>query len=146
MTHGNGYVGRRVPAVLSGVAAGLWILAAGTVGVAGQDAAKSVNEGVYTAAQAQRGGAIFEANCTTCHDTGRFTGPDFVSTWSGQPLHTLFDTVSTTMPEDNPGSLKPQQYGDLIAFFLKLNEYPEGAEDLKGEAAAMKAVKMEPKK
>lgn len=107
---------------------------------------QSVNQGVYSDAQAARGQKTFEEFCTTCHDTGRFTGPDFVKNWSGQPLHSLFDTVSTTMPEDNPGALKPQQYGDLIAFFLKLNDYPAGSAELKGDAEAMKAIQMEPKK
>jgi mono/diheme cytochrome c family protein len=112
----------------------------------GQEAQRSVNQAVYSEAQAARGQKVFEGTCTACHDTARFTGPDFVNNWAGQPLHTLFDTVSSTMPEDNPGSLEPQQYGDIIAYFLKLNGYPAGAEELKGDAAAMKAIKMEIKK
>lgn len=111
----------------------------------GQEA-RSVNQGVYSEAQAARGQKAFSATCTACHDTARFTGPDFVNNWAGQPLHALFDTVSATMPEDNPGSLKPEEYTDIIAYFLKLNGYPAGADELKGEAAAMKAIKMEAKK
>jgi mono/diheme cytochrome c family protein len=114
--------------------------------VHGQDAQKSVNEGVYSEAQAARGQQKFEGTCTACHDTARFTGPEFIKNWTGQPLHALFDTVSSTMPEDNPGSLEPQQYGDVIAYFLKLNGYPAGPNELKGDAAAMKAIKMEARK
>jgi mono/diheme cytochrome c family protein len=105
-----------------------------------------VNDGVYSKDQAGRGAKLFESNCSTCHDPSRFTGPEFISQWSDKPLHALFDVMSTTMPEDNPGALKPQQYGDVVAYFLELNGYPEGAEDLPGTAEALKAVRMEPKK
>ena len=107
---------------------------------------RTVNQPVYSDAQAARGQKTFEGTCTACHDTARFTGPEFVNAWAGQPLHALFDTVSSTMPEDNPGSLELQQYGDIIAFFLKLNGYPSGPDELKGDEASMKAIKMEAKK
>ena len=113
--------------------------------VIGQDAAaiRSVNDGVYTVDQAERGRKMFESKCTACHDTGRFTGSDFIKQWSGQPLHSLFEVVKTTMPEDNPGSLEPQQYADVLSYYLTLNKYPSGQEELKGTAEAMKAVQME---
>jgi len=44
------------------------------------------------------------------------------------------------MPEDNPGSLQPQQYADILAMFLRLNEYPVGSDELKGTPEAMKAI------
>jgi hypothetical protein len=50
------------------------------------------------------------------------------------------------MPEDNPGSLKPQEYGDVIAFFLSLNAFPTGDADLQGYAAAMANILIEKKK
>jgi len=126
------------------IAAGLtlWTVAVGHAWSADQGS-RSVNDGVYTAAQAQRGGQVFEKNCTMCHDTARFTGDEFLKAWVGKPLHGLFDVVSTTMPEDNPGSLKPQEYGDVVAFFLELNKYPAGAEELKASPEAMRAIAMD---
>jgi quinoprotein glucose dehydrogenase len=103
-----------------------------------------VNDGVYTAAQAERGAKIFKDTCTTCHDTKRFTGEDLLSVWSGKSLHELFQHISTTMPEDNPGTLKPQQYADVVAYFLKLNTYPEGSAEL--EPAAIKTIQFDKKK
>ena len=123
-------------------AVALWIAAVAMVALPAQSA-KSVNEGVYTAAQADRGAAVFKTSCTACHDTGRFTGDDFLAGWTGKSLHALFDHVSTTMPEDNPGSLKPQQYADVIAYLLKLNEYPTGNTELSGADA--KAIKFDKK-
>ena len=129
------------------LAAGLLIAIAGLTPLSGQSPSTSVNVGVYSAAQAERGRKTFESKCTTCHDSARFTGDDFVKQWAGQPLHTLFDLMRTTMPEDNPGSLQAQQYADVVSYFLQLNEYPAGADELKGTDELMRALKMEaPKK
>jgi mono/diheme cytochrome c family protein len=119
------------------LAAVIWVAA--FVAVAAQGA-KSVNEGIYTAAQADRGAATFTATCTACHDAARFTGDEFLAGWTGKPLHELFQHMSTTMPEDNPGSLKPQQYADVVAYFLKLNGYPEGKTELESGADGLKAI------
>jgi quinoprotein glucose dehydrogenase len=125
------------------LAVALWVAVVAVVVLRAQSA-KSVNEGVYTAAQADRGAAVFKTSCTACHDTARFTGDDFLAGWTGKSLHALFDHVSTTMPEDNPGSLKPQQYADVVAYFLKLNGYPAGNTELTG-AEAFKAIKFDKK-
>ena len=114
--------------------------------VNGQTPARTTNSGVYTAAQAERGKKVFEAKCTACHDTARFTGEAFIDPWAGKPLKDVWDIASGTMPEDNPGSLPQQDYGDIIAYFLHLNAFPAGDAELKGEAAAMAAITIEKKK
>jgi mono/diheme cytochrome c family protein len=121
-----------------------WAIAAAGAGVSAQ-AVRSVNDGVYTEAQADRGKQIFEGTCTACHDTARFTGADFVAGWAGKPVASLFEAVQT-MPEDNPGSLTAQQYGDILAFFLRLNQFPAGSDDLKGDAEALRTITMEARK
>ena len=117
-----------------------WALAVAAVGA--QPPAKTVNDGVYSSGQASRGQALFQSICTTCHAPDRFTGAEFVSAWSGKPLAELFKAVQT-MPEDNPGSLNGQQYSDVIAYFLQLNKYPTGSDELKGEADALAGIQME---
>ena len=107
--------------------------------------AKAVSDGVYTAAQADRGQKQYEATCAACHETSQFVGDDFSASWGGKPLFDLFDKVKTTMPEDNPGSLKPQQYADIISYFLKLNKFPAGQTELKGEAESLKGVLIDKK-
>ena len=121
-------------------------LSAGAAALHGQAPTKTTNSGVYTAAQAERGKKLFESKCTACHDTARFTGDVFLDAWAGKPLKDVWDIASGTMPEDNPGSLQQQEYGDILAFFLNLNEFPTGETDLKGEASAMAAIKIEKKK
>jgi mono/diheme cytochrome c family protein len=117
-----------------------------TVAVQAQAPQKTTNSGVYTAAQAGRGEKIFEAKCTACHDTARFTGEGFIDPWAGKPLKDVWDIASGTMPEDNPGSLKPQEYGDVIAYFLSLNAFATGDAELPGEAAAMANILIEKRK
>jgi S-disulfanyl-L-cysteine oxidoreductase SoxD len=119
------------------------IFIAATSGSLARQAPKTVNDSVYSEAQAARGQAIFEGTCTACHDTARFTGGDFMTAWTGKSMGELFKVVSTTMPEDNPGALKPQQYADVLAYFLKLNEFPAGSEELKAET--MNGIKIDKK-
>jgi mono/diheme cytochrome c family protein len=115
--------------------------------VAGAQApTKTTNDGVYTAAQAERGKTVFESKCTGCHEPSRFVGETFYESWDGKPMKELWDVASGTMPEDNPGSLKQQEYGDILAYFLALNEFKAGDTELQGNAAAMAAIKVEKKK
>src|SRR5688572_25664767 len=118
----------------------------GIVAAAAQAPAKTTNDGVYTAAQAARGKTVFEAKCTGCHEPSRFTGEAFFESWNGKPMKELWDVASGTMPEDNPGSLKQQEYGDILAYFLSINEFKPGDTELPGNAAAMAAIKVEKKK
>lgn len=120
-----------------------------TMGAAlhGQTPQKTTNSAVYTAPQAERGKTVFGEKCSACHDPARFTGDAFFDAFNGKALKELWDIASGTMPEDNPGSLKPQEYGDIIAYFLQLNALPTGDAELAGDAGAMANIKVEkPKK
>lgn len=116
------------------------------VAISGQTPSKTTNDGVYTAAQAERGKKTFTTSCTTCHDTDRFSGATFAEAWTGKPLKEIWDVASGTMPEDNPGSLKQQEYADIIAYFLSLNQYPPGETELAPGAGPMGSIKVEKKK
>ena len=118
----------------------------GIVTAAAQAPTKSTNDGVYTAAQAERGKKTFGDKCTACHEPSRFSGETFHESWDNKALKEIWDVASGTMPEDNPGSLPQQDYGDILAYFLHLNEFPAGESELKGEASAMAAIKIEKKK
>ena len=118
----------------------------GVVVLAAQAPTKTTNDGVYTAEQAARGKTVFESKCTGCHEPSRFTGEAFFEAWDGKAMKEVWDVASGTMPEDNPGSLKQQEYGDILAYFLALNEFKTGDAELQGNAAAMAAIKIEKKK
>lgn len=130
-----------------GLAAALcWTLAA--------QSQKSVWDGVYSDAQAQRGDAAYHKLCASCHgddlvgqgQTPPLSGDDFKSNWNGQTVDDLLEEVQTSMPGDKPGSLTREQTADIIAFVLKSNQFPAGAADLPSDGAALKLIKFESKK
>ena len=104
---------------------------------------RSVKTGVYTAAQADRGQSLFRSKCASCHAPNRFTDDLFYSSFAGKPLWEMFDVISDSMPEDNPGSLKKEEYADVIAYLLKLNNFPTGATELPIDKDALSAILME---
>lgn len=122
------------------MAGGAALLTLTFVGAAAQ---KSVKAGVYTAAQAARGEILFKKSCASCHAPNRFTDDLFYSSFAGKPLWEMFDVISDTMPEDNPGSLKKEEYADVIAFLLRLNGFPTGDADLPVDKDALSGILME---
>src|SRR6476619_5098985 len=104
---------------------------------------KSVKAGVYTAAQADRGVTLFRSKCASCHAPNRFTDDLFYTSFAGKPLWEMFDVISDSMPEDNPGSLKKEENADVIAYLLKLNNFPAGETDLPIDKDALSLIMME---
>ena len=110
---------------------------------------KTTNDGVYTAAQATRGQAVYTASCVSCHgddlsgsgQAPALTGKDFNVDWIDLSLGDLFDRTKVSMPADKPGSLTPEQAADAIAFLLQKGNYPAGQTELPADSAALKAIK-----
>ena len=91
----------------------------------------------FTAAQATRGQEVFTTVCSTCHGRNEFSGPIFAITWRAEPVGSLFEHVSTAMPQDRPGSLAPQQYADVVAYILQLNGIQPGERELPPDLALL---------
>lgn len=122
---------------------GVGVLAVTAVAVTAQAPTKSTNDGVYTAAQAARGKTLFNEKCSGCHEPSRFSGDSFLESWNNKTMKDIWDVASGTMPEDNPGSLKQQEYADILGYFLSLNEYPTGESELQPGGPPMAAIKIE---
>ncbi|MGH6897948.1 MAG: c-type cytochrome [Geminicoccaceae bacterium] len=105
--------------------------------------ARSLMHGAYTEAQASRGEDVFQQRCALCHSTAEFSSPNFFGGWSGQPVHALYTMIRDRMPLDNPGSLTPQQYTDILAYFFGLRDLPTGDDELPADAEAQKAIRIE---
>ena len=109
---------------------------------------RSVWDGVYTTAQAQRGAALFESECASCHGpagTGggmapSLAGSAFSANYDGLTVGDLFDRNRTTMPVGGEGSLSGQQTADITAFMLQVNEFPAGAEELPAQLMVLKSI------
>ena len=104
--------------------------------------ATGVSSGVFTVEQAERGAAVYLANCSGCHGAnleGGF-GPQLAPIgehWHGSTLGSLYDFVSTAMPFSAPGSLEPQQYADVIAFVLQSNGFAAGEVEIAPDKEAL---------
>jgi mono/diheme cytochrome c family protein len=135
-------------AVCSVIVAGVYVSAMAVVGAQG---AKSVNEGIYSEAQAKRGEAIYKEQCAACHgDNLEGTGPmpplagkDFLANWQGKPVADVFEKTQTSMPATAPGSLSPAQTADVVAYMLSQSKYPAGSADMADKAEALKSINLD---
>jgi mono/diheme cytochrome c family protein len=114
----------------------------------------SIWDGVYTAAQARRGQAVYPGPCGTCHGrklNGAPDDPDMLSTrplagavflrgWDQKSLATLFEYTRATMPENNPSYLSDQEYVDIIAYMLSISGAPTGNRELRSEPHELSAI------
>jgi mono/diheme cytochrome c family protein len=115
-----------------------------TGGVGGQETARSVRDGVYSPAQAQRGERLFESICTSCHELEEFTGSGgYLELAEGQSLWETFDYVSAEMPEDDPGSLQPEEYAAVLAYLLRAYGLPSGAAELPVDQEPLESLAIE---
>jgi mono/diheme cytochrome c family protein len=110
-------------------------------------AARTVQDGVFSDAQARRGEGLYADQCGLCHGDKLegsqgppLTGDFFVSRWSAQPLSDLTNKIRNTMPAGSPGSLTPQQSTDLLAYILKSGGFPAGKTDLASDEAVLSRI------
>ena len=99
---------------------------------------RSILDRIYSVAQADRGEQRFKVSCSSCHTPGDFAGGALADRWSGQTMGDVFDFVSNTMPENDPGGLKPEEYASVLAYILRINGYPVGAQDMPASKDALK--------
>ena len=125
-------------------AAGLMLAVAVVSGAAQTPPAKvvSTSSGVYTAAQAARGEQTYMNICVSCHPPGTYTAPVFRQKWNGAPLSYLFGLVSQTMPKEQPATLEPEEYAQVIAYLLRINGAPPGKTQLPADVEALKKIRI----
>lgn len=97
--------------------------------------ARTVWDGVYTEAQADRATGVFGGNCAGCHaltpDGNRpLSGEEFWQSNTQKSVAELLSYISKNMPNGNGGSLSPENYNDIVALILKSNGFPAGATEL----------------
>jgi cytochrome c5 len=101
---------------------------------------------VFTLAQAERGKAVYDANCTGCHLPGLdgssnpaakatgapLMGPRFVQDFGEGKVGALFNKIQRDMPAGagKAGSLTEAQYLDVASFILQQNKFPAGSVEL----------------
>ena len=126
------------------------LLATG-VAFAEDAATRSVRDGVYTAAQAERGRAVYAAQCEACHKadlrgeqmTPSLVGVSFAFRWNEKSLSDYLAGMRATMPQSAPGGLSDAAYVDLLAYILAENGYPSGDAMLVADADVLKTIRIE---
>jgi mono/diheme cytochrome c family protein len=104
---------------------------------------RSVMDRVYTSRQAARGQELFETVCVECHTPDYFTG-EKMAEWKNRPIGEIYQFSSTMMPANAPGTLAPQDYIDVIAYWLRQNGYPTGNQELPPDQTALNKIQIVP--
>jgi cytochrome c5 len=107
-----------------------------------QDA--SIWRGVYTAAQAERGKAVYMRQCSRCHGEdlgGRrdypLSGERFMDRWEAHTLEHLFMLIRDSMPPDGINTVDARDKRDIVAYLLQQNGFPAGTTELSDDDAVL---------
>lgn len=107
---------------------------------------RTVWDGIFTDAQAERGRGYFAEHCASCHgadlrgaESKALVDRRFWSDWQETTVDYLFTQISRNMPFSDDGSLAGKLprgvYVDIVAHILKSNGFPPGVRELTAESA-----------
>jgi len=143
MSHANG---RRVSA---GAALGVLLAVAAVGGYRPPSSAQPA--GIFSSSQAATGAETYAEKCAQCHGAQLeggagppLSGPNLktLSRATKLTVSDLYQYMSTNMPLNAPGSLKPVQYATILAYILKFNGYPAGSRPLTPSAAGSSKMRV----
>src|SRR5271170_2519637 len=108
------------------------------VAVAAAPVTLVAQQGIFTAAQAQSGRAIYTQNCAGCHgadfegsgDAPALAGGTFMLKWRTKMVSELFGEILQNMPPTNPGSLGEPASLSATAYILQRNGAQIGQQSL----------------
>lgn len=97
---------------------------------------KTVWDGIFNQVEVSRGTAAYASYCSRCHAEdlrglgGVLIGGKFMDRWREDNLRNLFQMIRDTMPPGPRDRLTEAEYVDILAYVLKMNEFPEGSGEL----------------
>ena len=108
-----------------------------TIAVRAQNTEPRIWQGVYTAAQAERGKTSYNSSCLRCHGdklqgntAPALSGDRFYTSWGNEVIASLFAKIRDTMPPNFGTSIDDQTKLDVVAYILQTNGYPVGPGEL----------------
>src|SRR5712692_755547 len=146
-------ISRSVQVVLTLTIAGAIALGSAHGSIRAQ-AGRTVWDGVYSREQQQRGRALYDERCASCHGS-ELTGLDvapplaggaFQSNWTGLTVGDLAERIRISMPQGSEGTLSRQQVSDIIAAIFAVNEYPAAQMELPKELELLKQIQIAARK
>jgi mono/diheme cytochrome c family protein len=108
----------------------------------------SVWEGVYTAAQVDRGKAAYARHCSRCHgddpanSRNPLSGDRFAEHWESRTLADLFHRIRDTMPPGEASTVLAADKLDALAYLLQQNGFPEGRAELPSDGDALATIQI----
>ena len=108
----------------------------------------SVWDGVYTAAQVDRGKAAYARHCSRCHgddpanSRNPLSGDRFAEHWESRTLADLFHRIRDTMPPGEASTVLAADKLDALAYLLQQNGFPEGRAELSSDGDALAAIQI----
>jgi mono/diheme cytochrome c family protein len=120
----------------------LFVATGSTIAMTQGAKGRTVWDGVYTDAQAERATAVFSQSCARCHsltadpNSRPLTGEKFWQGYTQKTVGDLLKFVSANMPNGNGGSLSASAYHDLVALILKSNGFPAGKTEIAADTIA----------
>jgi Cytochrome C oxidase, cbb3-type, subunit III len=155
----SGFRPALVLAALAAAAASLSASSTAVMAAPGQAGNAAAPNGVYTAAQAERGGAAYLRNCSRCHRTDlsgdegltlngelyqtlgpSLKGTRFFADWGHGSANRLFRKIRDTMPPDFQSIVDDTTKIDIVAFLLHENGFPDGVQELTRDAETLEAI------
>ena len=125
---------------------------AATAAATGHTQQHAARDGVYTAAQAERGSQRYTDACAHCHqpdllgdprqEIPALAGDDFLVRWSNRNLGELFELIRRDMPADRPGTLEPDTCAAILAHVLNTNGFPAGHTALPADDDALTTIEI----
>jgi mono/diheme cytochrome c family protein len=116
---------------------------AATFGRADDDV-PTLSEGLFSAAQVERGERVFLDECMECHELPEFTAAGaYFEEQIGETVWSVFEFIWSEMPEDRPAWLDPDEYADVLAYLLSVYGFSSGPREMPIERDALEQVTIE---
>jgi S-disulfanyl-L-cysteine oxidoreductase SoxD len=113
-----------------------------------QGAGLSVWDGVYTAAQADRGRAVYASHCSRCHGEAAdsrenpLSGERFADHWEARTLADLFRRIAAMPPGASAAEVDSADKRDALAYVLRQNSFPSGSAELPADDEGLAAIRI----
>lgn len=115
---------------------------------ANRSTSRKVDNGVYSAAQAEHGKAVYAEKCAVCHGvdfkpaqgTPPVKGEAFLVNWRGKTLGDLYALVQQTMPPGAGNSLSDEDYLASVAYILQENGFKPGEQALEDDMILLQDI------
>lgn len=96
----------------------------------------------YWATPADHGQRVFGTTCAMCHQRSQFIGQTFADNWNDRRVSDLYTLIRSTMPLDNPGGLKDEDYLGVVEYLLKSNHADPAPDSARPDTASLRTHKI----